>query len=128
MKLSKEQLNAIFDLIRDEVNSRAKVEAREIALGNKKREKEAIEKFKKTKEYEAVMLLGKTFPKTSADLSRKDRIERLACYMFKPKRESVYISPFEARKEITLLSIDCKTFAELKQKINEHYKLKKKLK
>lgn len=128
MKLSKEQLDVVFELIRKEVNSQEKVAMREIALGNKKREQESVEKFKKTKEYEAVMLLAKSFPKTNIDYSKKSNIELLSHWMFKPKRESVFISSYEARKVITLLSIDCKTFYELKQKINEHYKLKNKLK
>jgi hypothetical protein len=128
MKLSKEQLDVVFELIRKEVNSQERVTMREISLGNKKREQESVEKFKKTKEYEAVMLLAKSFPKTNIDWSKKSNIELLAHWMFKPKRESAYISSYEARKVITLLSIDCKTFAELKQKINEHYKLKNKLK
>jgi hypothetical protein len=128
MKLSKEQLDVVFELIRDEVNSQERVAMREIALGNKKREQESVEKFKKTKEYEAVTMLAKSFPKTNIDWSKKNNIEILANWMFKPKREPAYISPYEARKVITLLSIDCKTFVELKQKINEHYKLKKKLK
>ena len=128
MKLSKEQLDVIFELIRREVNSQERVAMREIKLGNKKREQEAIEKFKKTKEYAAVTLLSKTFRKTNIDWSHKDKIEILAHWMFKPKRESCFISSYEARKVITLLSIDCKTFAELKDKINKHYNLKKKLK
>lgn len=128
MKLSKEQLDVVFELIRKEVNSQERVEMREIELGNKKREQESIEKFKKTKEYKAVMLLAKSFPRTSVDFSKKHNIELLANWMFKPKRESCFISSYEARNVITLLSIDCKNFAELKQKINEHYKLKNKLK
>jgi len=128
MKLSKEQLDAVFGLIEREVNSRNRVEMREISLGNKKREQEAVEKFKKTKEYEAVMFLGKSFPRTAVDWSKKHSIENLAHRMFKPHRESTFISSWEARKVITLLSIDCKNFAELKEKINKHYNLKKKLK
>jgi hypothetical protein len=128
MKLSKEQLDAVFGLIRDEVNSQANVAMREIDLGNKKREQEAVEKFKKTKEYEAVMLLAKAFPKTNIDYSRKENIESLAHRMFKPQKESTFISSYEARKVIALLAIDCKNFAELKDKINKHYNLKKKLK
>jgi len=128
MKLSKEQLDAVFGLIEREVNSQNRVAMREISLGNKKREQEAVEKFKKTKEYEAVMLIAKAFPKTNIDYSRKDNIESLAHRMFKPHRESAFISSWEARKAITLLSIDCKNFAELKEKINKHYNLKKKLK
>ena len=128
MKLSKEQLDAVFELIRGEVNSQSRVAMRDIDLGNKKREQEAVEKFKKTKEYAAVMLLAKSFPRTNIDYSRKENVESLAHRMFKPKRESCFISSYEARKVITLLSIDCKTFAELKDKINKHYNLKKKLK
>jgi len=128
MKLSKEQLDAVFELIRSEVNSQSRVAMRDIDLGNKKREQEAVEKFKKTKEYEAVMLLAKAFPKTNIDYSKKENVESLAHRMFKPHRESTFISSYEARKVITLLSIDCKNFAELKDKINKHYNLKKKLK
>ena len=43
MKLSKEQLDVIFELIRREVNSQERVAMREIKLGNKKREQEAKE-------------------------------------------------------------------------------------
>lgn len=128
MKLSKEQLDVVFELIRGEVNSQERVAMREIALGNKKREQESVEKFKKTKEFKAIMLLAKSFPRTSIDFSKKHNIELMAHRMFKPERKSVFISQYEARNTITLLSIDCKNFAELKQKINEHYKLKKKLK
>lgn len=128
MRLSKEQLDAIFELIRDELNSQAKVKERAIKNGNKKREQEAVEKFKKTKEYEAVMLLAKTFPRTYIDWSKKDKIESLANWMFEPKKESTYISSWEGRNEIALMAIDCKNFAELKDKINKHYNLKKKLK
>lgn len=128
MKLSKEQLNAVFELIRDEVNSQENVAMKEIDLGNKRREQESVEKFKKTKEYEAIMLLAKTFRRTYVDWSKKDKIETLAHWMFKPKRESCFISSRDARNTIALLAIDCKNFAELKDKINKHYNLKKKLK
>jgi hypothetical protein len=128
MKLSKEQLDAVFELISKEVNSQNKVAMRDISLGNKKREQEAVEKFKKTKEYEAVVLLAKAFPKTYVDWSKKDKIESLAHWMFKPERKSTFISSWDARKVIALLSIDCKNFAELKDKINKHYNLKNKLK
>ena len=120
MKLSKAQSDAIFSLIRDELNSKKAVASREIELGNKKREQESIEKFKNTPEFKAIMLLGKTFKARGIGLvewSHKAGIEMLAHTMFKPERNT-----------IELLAIDCKNLAELKEKVNAHYNLKKKLK
>lgn len=128
MKLSRAQTDAIFNLIRPELNSRESVAMREIQLGNKKREEEVIEKFKKTPEFKAVMLLSKTFKKSSFDWSKKEIIAILANWMFKPERKSVLLSSYGERHNIELLAIDCKTLVELKEKINVHYNLKKKLK
>jgi hypothetical protein len=128
MKLSKAQSDAIFNLIREELNSMEKVAQREILLGNKKREQEAVTEFKKTKEYDAVMLLGKTFKGRQIDWSKKEHIEQLAIFMFKPERKSGFYTISKERETIELLAIDCKTLVELKEKINVHYKLKNKLK
>ena len=128
MKLSKAQSDAIFNLIRGELNSKEAVNRREIELGNKKREEEAIEKFKKTPEFKAVMLLAKTFKGGNLDWSKKESIAILAYWMFKPERKTGFLYPYGERDTIQLLAIDCKNLAELKEKINVHYNLKKKLK
>lgn len=131
MKLSKAQSEAIFNLIRPELNSFESIKMREIQLGNKKREQESIEKFKKTPEFKAITLLGKTFKGKNIGLvewCQKDGIEILAHSMFKPERKSPFFSSYGERNTIQLLAIDCKTLAELKEKINVHYNLKKKLK
>lgn len=131
MKLSKAQSDAIFDLIRKELNSIESIEKREEDLGNKKREKESIEKFLKTPEYAAIMLLSKTFKGKNIDLvgwGQKRGIEILAHRMFKPERKRTFFNAYEQRPVIELLAIDCKNLAELKQKINVHYNLKNKLK
>ena len=131
MKLSKAQSHAIFSLIRDELNSKKAVSSREIELGNKKREQESIEKFKNTPEFKAIMLLGKTFKARGIGLvewSHKAGIEMLAHTMFKPERKSAFFSSQRERNTIELLAIDCKNLAELKEKVNAHYNLKKKLK
>lgn len=131
MKLSKAQTDAIFNLIRKELNSREALAIREIQLGNKKREEESLEKFKKTPEYDALMLLSKTFKGKKVELSdwgKKTGIEVLSRVMFKPERKSPYLNAYGERHNIELLAIDCKTLIELKDKINVHYNLKNKLK
>lgn len=128
MKLSKEQSSAIFNLIQPELNSDKTKRIREIKKENKKIEEEAFEKFKRTDEYKAVMLLAKTFKGTGIDYSKKSQLQILSYWMLKPKTKSHYLSVYDERKTIEILAIDCKNLAQLKEKINSHYSLKKKLK
>ena len=125
MKLSTEQARALYNAIREELNSDIKALEREIKSGNKKRISEATEKFKKTKEYEAVMTLAKAFPRSAVDWSKKESVENLAQIMFKPEIKRTYIYSSEAQTTIALLSIDCKNLKELNEKIKSHFGLKK---
>lgn len=125
MKLSKDQLQAIYENVREELNSQSNIYKRDVERGNKKREKEAVEKFKKTKEYEAIMTLAKAFPRSSVDWSKKHSVESLAFTMFKPERKNPYIHSYEACSAIALLSIDCKNLKELNEKVKSHFGLKK---
>ena len=74
------------------------------------------------------MLLAKTFKGGNLDWSKKESIAILAYWMFKPERKTGFLYPYGERDTIQLLAIDCKNLAELKEKINVHYNLKKKLK
>ncbi len=127
MKLSKSQTSALFDLIKKELNSDINKRVREIKKQNKSMIEQSIIDFKKTDEYKAVMLLAKKFPKTNIDWSIKERIEILAHWTIKPKIASTFISVYDERTTIDLLAVDCKNLVELKQKINNHYKLKNRI-
>src|SRR3972149_1951561 len=119
MKLSKEQSCAVFSSIEKELNVKTNKLVRERKSRNEKVIAETIEKFKKTAEYKAVMLLAKTFKNLPlADCAKKDGIESLARRMFKPKLETTHLYIFDERKTIEILAIDCKNLAELKEKIN----------
>lgn len=114
--------------LKKKLNSQFTKRIREIKKRNLKAIAESIEKFKKTAEYKAVMLLGQTFKgSTITDWTSKNSVEYLACKMFKPKSESQYLYVFDERKTIQILAIDCKNLAQLKEKLNTHYGLKKKL-
>lgn len=128
MKLSKQQSQAIYNLIHNEINSINNKRFKEADKKNEKAIQESVEKFKKTKEYEAIEMLSNRFKKLKlTKYSNKATIEYLATEMFKPKTISAFLHYKNERDTIELLAIDCKTLTELKQKINIHYSLKKKL-
>lgn len=126
MKLSKSQSNAIFNLIKDELNSNGTKIQKENKAYNKKVVLELVKEFKTTDEYKALKLLNINLPES---LYFKEfnfsTISILAVNMFKPKLKPEYISSYTERDAIELLAIDCKTLKELKVKIVNHYGLKK---
>ena len=126
MKISRKQAESVFNLIRDEVNKNNSKHIKEVRAYNKKLESDALEKFKKTPEYKALLLIKKTFGLIDRSVNLdKHTLTRISMEMFKIKRRSEIMLSYNQAPVIEVLAIDCKNFKELFEVVKKHYGVNK---
>ena len=129
MKLAENQIYAIYNLIKSELDSDDRQSIRDAKIHNKKVELDAFNKFVKTKEYSALLLLKTSFKELGFNrIVTVENIQLLANKKFdvKKRTQREYSYFYNVKKDIIMLSIDCKNMTELFDAIQKYYGLKKK--
>jgi hypothetical protein len=129
MKLAENQIYTIYNLIKSELDSDDQKSIRDAKIHNKKIELDAFNKFVKTKEYSALLLLKSSFKELGfGKIVTVDNIQLLANKKFDVKKHTQreYSYYYNVKKDIVLLAIDCKNLSELFDSIHKYYHLKKK--
>lgn len=129
MKLSQDQVYALYELIKVELNSDDRKAIRDAKIHNRKIELDAFNKFVKTKEYSALLLLKSSFKELGfSRVVTVENIQALANKMFdvKKHRRHEFAHFYNVKNDIALLAIDCKNMSELFDAIQKYYGLKKK--